>query len=272
MTTPKQLWVLGLFTFFTVEWLKGPTIWSDRVPGSCRVNGLFENNLWRRGRFQIIVFIKTNITHLHVNFFFLVVAPSMFCFFLTPASPGNPVFNVAMLWTLGNALMQNLQRCRLTESLHKGLKKSARETSCTWRFDWGTALNPHGLIGNSVQTGIQPVYLLFVSFFTLRDCGAKWAARLHFLPTVYQGKCWLGQWAVSFCSKKKTPITFRSVERHSHVENKIMYINIFNLYRKTSLSSFLLSHIWPAGRQHACPSVGLVQSTGGGCCCKQLCG
>lgn len=39
---------------------------------------------------------------------------------------------------------QSLQKCGLTESVHKRLKKSAREPSCTSRFDSGTAQSECG--------------------------------------------------------------------------------------------------------------------------------
>lgn len=56
-----------------------------------------------------------------------------------------------MQWTVGNSLRQSLQKCGLTESLHKGLKMSW-DPSGTWRFDSGTTLNPYRFTGNMPQS------------------------------------------------------------------------------------------------------------------------
>lgn len=52
--------------------------------------------------------------------------------------------HVTTLWTVGNYLRQNLQKCGLTESVLKMLKMTARQPSCKWQFDSSTAVTSRG--------------------------------------------------------------------------------------------------------------------------------
>lgn len=87
----------------------------------------------------------------------------------------TPCFNVTTLWMMGySSLRQSVQRCRLMESVQKGLKMSATKPSCPWRFDSGTALSPHRLNRNApqsqcvcVEIGIGPLYTSVYSCVSL---------------------------------------------------------------------------------------------------------
>ncbi len=99
------------------------------------------------------------------------------------ASPGKPVFNVTTLWTVGYSSRQSLQKCEVTESVYKELKKSVREPSYTWRFDSGTALSPCGFSGNVPQSlqvhecgrwdWAHLFFFFFNHWFFLRSCPSR---------------------------------------------------------------------------------------------------
>ncbi len=75
--------------------------------------------------------------------------PFFLCF---RASSVKPVVNVTTIWTVGYYLRQSLQKCWLTESVYKGIKKFAGELLCTFWFDRGTTLSPRRLGVNGPQS------------------------------------------------------------------------------------------------------------------------
>lgn len=128
----KTCLIVGLellhFTFFTAKPLQGKHIWNS---SSCHQGQTTPCSS----------FYESPVSHVFILICKLLSSRNAGVGY-SRASPGIPVFNIAKLWSGGNSLRQSLQKCRLTESVRKGLEMSTRKLSCTRWVDSGAALSP----------------------------------------------------------------------------------------------------------------------------------